>query len=93
MNLPNFIVTSDDVEHKKPDIEPLVVALKRLGVKPNEVIFIGDSVQDATMCQRMGVMFIAKIGGISTENQLRKYNPIFVAKDFEEIKRFIELFS
>jgi len=91
--LSKFIITSDDVEHKKPDIEPLVLALKRVKTKPSEVVFIGDSEQDALMCQRLGVMFIAKISGISTENQLRKYNPVFVAKTFDEVKRFIELIS
>ena len=86
-----FIITSDDVEHKKPDIEPLLKAINKLKVKNEEVIFIGDSIQDGLMCQRLGVKFIAKTTGISTENQLRKFNPIYVAKDFEEIKRFIEL--
>ena len=90
-NYLNFIITSDDVEHKKPDIEPLDKAIKRLKLKKNEVIFIGDSIQDGLMCQRLGVKFIAKLGGISTENQLRKYNPIYIAKDFNEIKRFIEI--
>jgi len=88
-----FIITSDDVQHKKPDIEPLEKAIKLLGLKNKDVIFIGDSEQDALMCQRLGVKFVAKIGGISTENQLRKYNPIFVAKTFSEIKRFIALVS
>ncbi len=86
-----FVITSDDVEHKKPDIEPLVVALKKLKLKPNEVVFIGDSVQDGLMCQRLGVKFIAKATGISTENQLRKFRPLFLAKSFDEIERFIKL--
>ncbi len=90
LSLVKFIVTSDDVEHKKPDIEPLVLALKKLKLKKESVIFIGDSVQDGLMCQRLGVKFIAKTGGISTENQLRKFNPVFVAKNFSEVKHFIE---
>jgi HAD superfamily hydrolase (TIGR01549 family) len=88
-----FIITSDDVEHKKPDVEPLIFALRKLKLRKQDVVFVGDSVQDALMCQRLWVRFIAKIGGISTENQLRKFRPLFVAKNFDEIKRFIELFS
>ncbi|MCX6803284.1 MAG: HAD family hydrolase [Candidatus Diapherotrites archaeon] len=90
-NYLKFILTSDDVEHKKPDIEPLLKAINKLRLKKEEVVFIGDSIQDGLMCQRLGVKFIAKLGGISTENQLRKYNPVFIAKDFCEIKRFVEL--
>lgn len=85
-----FFITSDDVKHKKPDIEPLVVAIKKLKVKKEEIVFIGDSVQDGLMCQRLGVKFIAKITGISTENDLRKYNPLYIAKSFDEVARFIE---
>lgn len=83
------IITSDDVEHKKPDIEPLQIAIRKLKVKKEEIVFIGDSVIDGLMCQRLGVKFIAKIGGISTENQLKKFNPIFVARDFSEITSFL----
>jgi phosphoglycolate phosphatase-like HAD superfamily hydrolase len=85
------IVTSDDVLHKKPDVEPLQIAIKKLKVNKEEIVFIGDSIMDGLMCQRLGVKFIAKIGGISTENQLRKFNPIFVAKDFSEITSFLAL--
>ncbi|MCX6803647.1 MAG: HAD family hydrolase [Candidatus Diapherotrites archaeon] len=87
-----FIITSDDVDHKKPDVEPLALALKKLRLKREEVVFIGDSIQDGLMCQRLGVKFIAKITGISTENQLRKFDPIFVAKDFREVINFLNLF-
>lgn len=86
-----FICTSDDVEHKKPDIEPIEKTLKKLKLKKSEVIFIGDSTQDALMCQRYGIKFIAKTTGISTEKQLKKYDPILVAKNFDEIKNYLSL--
>lgn len=84
-------VTSDDVEHKKPDIEPLMVAIKKLNLKKKEVLFIGDSIQDGLMCQRAGIDFIAKNTGISTENQLRKFKPILVTESFTDIEHFLEI--
>lgn len=84
------IVTSDDVEHKKPDIEPLEKALKELNLKKEEVVFIGDSIQDGTMCLRYGVKFIAKPTGVSTINELKKFKPIFISKSFKEINEFIK---
>ncbi len=87
----NLIVTSDDVEHKKPDIEPVLVALKKLKLKNKEVLFIGDSTQDGLMCQRAGVDFLAKKTGISTEKELKKYDPLFVASSFKEIEKFLGL--
>jgi pyrophosphatase PpaX len=82
------VITSDDVEHKKPDIEPLEKTLKRLGVKKEEALFIGDSNQDGLMCRRFGINFIAKRTGISTEKQLNDFKPILVVKSFAEAENF-----
>jgi HAD superfamily hydrolase (TIGR01549 family) len=86
-----YICTSDDVEHKKPDIEPLEQTLNKLKLKKSQVIFIGDSTQDGLMCQRYGVEFIAKETGISTKYQLKKFNPKIIAKDFEEVKDYLKI--
>ncbi len=88
----SFICTSDDVEHKKPDIEPIEKTINVLKLKKSEVMFIGDSTQDALMCQRYGIKFIAKITGISTEKQLKKYNPVLISKNFSEIQNYLKLF-
>ncbi|MCX6800843.1 MAG: HAD family hydrolase [Candidatus Diapherotrites archaeon] len=85
----NCIITSDDVEHKKPDIEPLEKALKKLKVKKEEIVFVGDSNQDGLMCRRAGVTFVAKRTGISTEFQLKKFAPIYIAKNFAEIEKLL----
>lgn len=87
----SYICTSDDVEHKKPDIEPLEKTLKKLKLKKSEVIFIGDSTQDALMCQRYGIKFIAKTTGISTNLQLKKFNPVFISNNFNEIKDYLKI--
>jgi len=83
------IITSDDVKHKKPDIEPVERGLGKVRAKKDEVIFIGDSTQDGLMCQRANIKFIGKTTGISTKFQLKKYDPIFIAKNFNEIEKFI----
>ena len=85
------IITSDDVKHKKPDVEPLEKTLKKLKLKKEEVIFIGDSTQDGLMCQRAGVKFIAKTTGISTEYQLKKFNPILITNNFKQIEIYLKI--
>ena len=85
----DFIITSDDVEHKKPDIEPIEITLKKLKLKKDEIVFIGDSTQDGTMCLRYNVSFVAKTTGISTEKQLKKYNPVLIAKKFSQIESYL----
>ncbi len=87
----SFIVTSDDVLYKKPDVEPIRKAMQKLKVKRTEIVFIGDSTQDALMCRRAKVGFIGKSTGISTKVQLARFKPIFIGKDFKQIERFIGL--
>jgi HAD superfamily hydrolase (TIGR01549 family) len=86
----DYIVTSDDVEHKKPDIQPIEKTLKKLNLKKEEVIFIGDSIQDGIMCIRSGIRFIAKPTGVSTSKELKKFNPIFTSKNLYDIHNFIK---
>jgi len=85
------IITSDDVEHKKPDIEPLERAMGKVRAKKSEVIFIGDSTQDGLMCQRANVSFIGKETGISTKFQLKKFNPIKIIKTFSDLDEMLDV--
>jgi len=91
LNNIDLIITSDNVEHKKPDIESLLIAFKKLKLKKSQILFIGDSIQDGLMCQRAGINFLAKTTGISTEKELRKYNPILVTDSFKDIEHFLGL--
>ncbi len=51
------VVGRDTVETRKPDPEPLLAALDRLGVDPGRVVFVGDSERDAVTAERAGTAF------------------------------------
>lgn len=61
---PNFIrrfkaiVTFDDTPKHKPSPEPLLLAAKRLRVKPAECVYIGDSDIDASAARAARMRFI-----------------------------------
>lgn len=61
-HLPDFEfvvqVTYEDVEHIKPDPEPLVVALSMAGVDPQRALYVGDADLDFDACAAAGVDFI-----------------------------------
>ncbi len=63
----DVVVTFDDTKVIKPDKKPFKIALKRLGVKPNEVIFVGDNLKrDIVGANRMEIISVfAKYGHIS----------------------------
>ncbi|MCX7996083.1 MAG: HAD family hydrolase [candidate division WOR-3 bacterium] len=57
-DLIDITITSDDVKRPKPDPEMLLKACKRLGVKIDEIIFIGDTITDLETAKRARCVFI-----------------------------------
>ena len=51
------VVGRDTVATRKPDPEPLLEALRRLGAAPEDAVFVGDSPRDAEAADRAGVVF------------------------------------
>lgn len=60
------ILANDTVKHK-PDPEPLLECLKRINVKPEDAIYIGDAYSDYLASRNAGVDFgYAKWGSVSS---------------------------
>jgi pyrophosphatase PpaX len=57
------IVTADDTERHKPDPEPILHALARLGVRPAEAVYVGDSPFDVGAARAAGVHAIGVTWG------------------------------
>jgi len=59
----DVVVTSDMTERHKPDPEPVLAALERLGVDPAEAAFVGDSPFDVASGKAAGVFTVAVAWG------------------------------
>ncbi|HYM62164.1 MAG TPA: HAD family hydrolase [Thermoanaerobaculia bacterium] len=57
------IVFGCDTQHRKPHPEGLHICLDRLGIKPEEAVYIGDSPEDVLMAKAANVRSIAVPGG------------------------------
>ena len=57
------VVGYDDTARHKPDPEPVRVALSRLGVSPDDAVFVGDSPHDILAGNGADVMTIAALWG------------------------------
>ncbi len=60
------VVGRDSVDTHKPDPEPLLAAIDRIGLAPDRVVFVGDSERDAVTAERAGVDF-AYVDGTGPE--------------------------
>ena len=57
---------------RKPDPAGLIRLMKKLGVSPEETVYLGDSPEDARTAQNAGVDFVAVTWGYRTLDQLRE---------------------
>lgn len=54
-------VTYEDYKHPKPHPEPLLLAAKRMGLKPQDAVYVGDSITDieASVAAGMKIVHLA----------------------------------
>lgn len=90
LNLFGAIVTYDDVRHGKPCPEPIRKALGRLGVKPKEAVFVGDSYYDAIACNELNMRFFGVLTGVSTAKELRDNGAWAVMKSARDLQKFLQ---
>ena len=69
------IVGCDGSTRHKPDPEPVMIALHRLGYAPRDAIFVGDSVHDILAGNAAGVRSAAALWGPFTRADLEPGNP------------------
>lgn len=60
------IISASDTQKHKPHPEPLLACLNNLGVKPDEAVYIGDSIYDLQCAHTAGVQFALAHWGSKT---------------------------
>ena len=68
-------VTADDSQTHKPTAGPLLRYMELTGAKPEEMLYIGDSVYDAMCAQAAGVDFALATWGTSDMGIAARYKP------------------
>jgi phosphoglycolate phosphatase len=53
----DVVIGRDTVETEKPDPEPLLAAVRRLGSDPERTLFVGDSERDELTAERAGTAY------------------------------------
>ena len=83
------IVGFEDVEKPKPDPHGLLTVIERLGCKPAESLYVGDTVSDAETARRANVPFIAVLSGVTSRESFDGLPVLDVILDASEIARLI----
>ena len=69
------VVTFDDTERHKPEPEPILLALERLGVEPGRAAYVGDAPWDVQAARAAGCAAVAVSWGSATADRLREEAP------------------
>jgi pyrophosphatase PpaX len=85
------IVCAEDTERHKPDPEPLLLALRRLGGEPGEAAYVGDSPFDVEAARAAGLRAIAVTwGGIHGKERLLAAEPDVIASTTAELEEALK---
>lgn len=80
-----LIVGIEDVKNVKPDPEPVLLAIEKLGVGKEEVIMIGDNSHDIESGKNAGVKTAGVAWSLKGEEFLNQFNPDYMLQHISDI--------
>jgi pyrophosphatase PpaX len=84
----DVVVAHEDTERHKPDAEPVLLAVEKLGGSPEEAAYVGDSPFDIGAAKAAGAFAIAVgWGGIHPDERLLAQEPDAFVRTPEELLR------
>jgi len=81
----DIIVGAEDVSQHKPNAEGILFAMEKLGLSPEDTLYIGDSIIDAETAVNGDVDFIGVTSGMTTKEELSEYPNIKIVSSLKEI--------
>jgi pyrophosphatase PpaX len=89
-DIAEVLIGSDDTARHKPDPDPLLAALAKLGAEPGEAAYVGDSPFDVRAAKAAGLFAVAVgWGGIHADDVLLAEEPNVLVHDPEELLRVL----
>ncbi|MGB9717751.1 MAG: HAD family hydrolase [Thermoproteota archaeon] len=81
----NVTVSAGDAEKPKPAPEPVLKAVEKLGVKPEEAVMIGDRPEDVESGRAAGAYTVAVLRSIRPRAELEAAHPDYIIAELSEI--------
>ena len=91
LDLLALVVGGDEVSRYKPDPEGVWLALDRLGLMADRVLFCGDTVIDAATARAGGCDFCAVLGGTTPWEAFADYPHVHIADGLSDLQSWLGL--
>jgi pyrophosphatase PpaX len=79
-------VTAEKAPRPKPYPDPILLALKKLGVEPAQAVMVGDSFNDLEAGKRAGTHIGAALWGAAFPQKLLAFRPHFVFRQVKDLR-------
>lgn len=83
------IITSDDVEKRKPAPDPLIACAQQLDMKPGNCVYVGDTTIDIKAGKAAGMSTIGVLTGFDEYEALENENPDAIVKSVQNLLEII----
>lgn len=83
------IIGSDDVKNVKPDPEPILLALEKMGLRKDEVIMIGDNSHDIEGGKNAGVKTAGVAWSLKGEAFLAQFKPDYMLHHLSDLLEIV----
>jgi phosphoglycolate phosphatase len=87
------VLGPNDVERPKPDPEMLEIIIMRIGLSPEEVVYVGDMPLDVEVGRRAGVAVYAVSTGSASRDALLEAGPDRLLHRFSDLLTFLPSLS
>ena len=84
------VVGFDSCARHKPEPEPVLIALERLGYRREEAIFVGDSPHDITAGNAAGVISVAALWGPFSRAALEATSPRYLLSNIRDLPALVD---
>jgi HAD superfamily hydrolase (TIGR01509 family) len=85
----SVVITRDDMQKLKPNPNGLIEAVKRLGIRPDESLYVGDSVIDIEAARLASMKCASVSTGLYKADVLRESSPDYLLNSIEELEKLV----
>ena len=85
------IITSDDVEKRKPAPDPLITCAQQLDMKPGNCVYVGDTTTDIKAGKAAGMRTIAVLTGFDEYQALETEMPDAIIENVQKLLEVIDV--
>jgi 2-phosphoglycolate phosphatase len=88
-NLFEVMITADDVQHKKPHAEPLIMCSDKLGLAPARCVYVGDTRVDIKAGNAAGMQTVAVLTGFDGYDALAREKPDNIIESVSDLNSIL----